>query len=541
MKRNKVFISLGALALAMSSCTDLDVDVVSQYSKDPSANSGVDPMIVVEAKMANVYYRLRGTIGRRYMEAQCLASDEFTALAFDGGYFDAGTYAYTALHCNTAEDATLDWYSEATAGITLANQVLEELGEGASVSMTAPARAIRAYFTWVLMDNFGDTPILDKVAAEGEPTADRSPRKDVALWLENELTTIIPELTTDVNANTYGKPTRWMAEALLAKIYINWPVYTAQSVDQYDASTAVNERLTECIALCDDIIDGGKFNLGSMAYRFKFAPNNGPQVEDFIYAMPFDAIDQQGMQYARPRSYKNLKNMMPNYYGSTDKFSQSFGGNIVVSPEFASIFCLEGDERNNMVLGGPVFNYDPVTLLPTSEPFLVDGEQLVFTKDITLAKQDNTIDVGTETSSYAQGYHSIKWFIVPEDYNNGRNQSNDVPIFRYADVLLMKAEALVRSHQSGAMELFNQVRSYAKAPTIAAEPTLEEIYDERGREFFDENWRRNDMIRFGTYEGQFFPHYTDFPGANFDKRHRIFPIEKEMLDLNTNWQQNPGY
>lgn len=81
MKRNKVFISLGALALAMSSCTDLDVDVVSQYSKDPSANSGVDPMIVVEAKMANVYYRLRGTIGRRYMEAQCLASDEFTALA----------------------------------------------------------------------------------------------------------------------------------------------------------------------------------------------------------------------------------------------------------------------------------------------------------------------------------------------------------------------------------------------------------------------------------------------------------------------------
>ena len=140
-----------------------------------------------------------------------------------------------------------------------------------------------------------------------------------------------------------------------------------------------------------------------------------------------------------------------------------------------------------------------------------------------------------------QGYHSIKWFIVPTDYNNGRNQSNDLPIFRYADILLTKAEALVRSGQSGAMELFNQVRSYAKAPVISKEPTLEDIYQERGREFFDENWRRNDMIRFGHFEDQFFPHYSDFPDANFDKRHRIFPIEKEMLDLNAGWEQNPGY
>ena len=92
------------------------------------------------------------------------------------------------------------------------------------------------------MDCWGDAPILDHAMAEGE-TIDRSPRADVARFIESELKEIIPQLTDEVNANTYGKPTKWMAEALLAKIYINWPVYTAASVDLSGAATAKNEKL----------------------------------------------------------------------------------------------------------------------------------------------------------------------------------------------------------------------------------------------------------------------------------------------------------
>ena len=540
MKLNKLILTAGLFAVALTSCTDLDVNPSSQYTEDPSKNSGVDPMIVVEAKMADVYFHLAGTLGRRYMEAQCLASDEFTALAFDGGYYDDGTYAHQALHNSVATDASLDWYSELTSGITKANTILEELGSGASTQMTAPARAMRAYFTWMLMDSFGDTPILEKVPAEGE-VIPRSPRKEVAEWIEKELTEIIPALTEDVTDNTYGKPTRWMAEALLAKLYINWAVYTAESVDQYDAATAANPKLDDVIATCDDIIQSGKFNLGSVDYLHKFSFDNGPQVEDFIYVMPYDAIDRQGFQYARPRSFKQLKNMLPNVYGSTDKFTQSFGGNMVVTPEFVKLFSLDGDIRNLCILRGDVYIRDPKTLKPTSEPFMYNGKQVHFTDDIKLIKQDNTIDVGNDDNAIQQGAHSIKWFITPADYNNGRNQSNDLPLFRYADILLMKAEALARLGQGGARDLFNQIRKYAGAPEIAAEPTLQDIYDERGREFFDENWRRNDMIRFGHFEDEFFPHYKNFPDANFDKRHRIFPVEQEMLDLNVGWEQNPGY
>ena len=116
-----------------------------------------------------------------------------------------------------------------------------------------------------------------------------------------------------------------------------------------------------------------------------------------------------------------------------------------------------------------------------------------------------------------------------------------MPIFRYADILLIKAEAMVRSGQSGAKELFNQIRSYVNAPTISNEPSLDDIYAERGREFFDEIWRRNDMIRFGHYEDEWFPHYKSNPNASFDKNMRIFPISQNDLDLNEGWTQNPGY
>ena len=89
-------------------------------------------------------------------------------------------------------------------------------------------------------------------------------------------------------------------------------------------------------------------------YLHKFSYDNGSQIEDFIYAMPYDAINRQGMQWGRPRSFKQLKNLLPNVYGSTDKFTQSTGGNMVVTPEFAKLFSLDGDIRNLSILRGDI-------------------------------------------------------------------------------------------------------------------------------------------------------------------------------------------
>ncbi len=62
-----------------------------------------------------------------------------------------------------------------------------------------------------------------------------------------------------------AKPTKWMAEALLAKLYINWAVYTCDDVATYDPSMT-NSKLNDVIKYCDDIIASGHFNL-SDGYR----------------------------------------------------------------------------------------------------------------------------------------------------------------------------------------------------------------------------------------------------------------------------------
>ena len=281
MKANiKLLFAAGIVALT-TSCTDLDVTPKAQFTEYPTTEAAI------EAQMADVYFHLRSTLGRRYMEAQALSSDEWVGISFDGDYADGGIYAQCSLHNFNATSACTDWYGDVTAGITKANRAMFLMGESATPEMLAPARAMRAYYTWILMDSFGDTPILDHLLKDGE-MIDRSPRAEAARWIESELKEIIPLLPDNVDVSTYGKPTKYMAEALLVKLYINWPVYTANDVTAYNAATYSNEHLNDVVTLCDDIMQSGKFDLaeGANGYRSKFWPNNGYQVKDFIYAMP---------------------------------------------------------------------------------------------------------------------------------------------------------------------------------------------------------------------------------------------------------------
>lgn len=497
--------------------------------------------------MADVYYHLRGTLGRRYSEAQALASDEWVGISFGGDYFDSGTYAHTCLHNFYNTDPSIGWYADVASGISKANRVIVNMGgSDADPKVIAPARAMRAFYHFILMDSYGDVPVLDAIPGEDE-AVERKPRAEVARFIESELLDIIPYLSETNDETTYGKPNKWMAEALLVKLYINWPVYTAASVDQYDAATAKNEKLNDCVKYCDEIIKSGKFSIseGATGYRSKFFPNNGSQIKDFIYAMPYHTTEATGMQYGRPRTWRQAKGNFASYYGM--QLSNSCGGNFSMTPEMSDLFTLPGDDRNDNILAGQIYMYDPTTYAKTNTSFTYNGEPVVLTKDIELdpSKEDKTaLDVGKNLKGWCQGYKSVKWFVIDEDYRNGRNQSNDLPIFRYADILLTKAEAIARGAQATngdtAESLFNQIRSYVHAPLVS-NPTLQDIYDERGREFFDENWRRNDMIRFGHFEDEYGFHKKDFPTASFDKRRRVFPIPHDVMQQNTNWTQNAGY
>lgn len=506
--------------------------------------------------MDGLYSLLRGMMGRRYNEAQALSSDEWIGL----WGIDDGVYAQCSLHNFTSTNHCIQWYDILLNGIDKANKIITNAD--ASKENIAQARTLRAYFTWILMDSFGNTPIIDHILSEGEQIS-RSSRPEVAQWIENELKACIDELPQNVDEESYGKPTRYMAEALLAKLYINWPVYTAQNVTYYDAANYRNDHLNDVVNLCDDIIRSGKFSIsgGASGYLSKFWPNNGPQIKDFIYAIPYDCLYLQGFVYMRWRIWGRARD---SYLG---KLTNSPMGIFSISPEMSDrLLLLKNDDRKEHVLAGQIYMYDPSTYLKTSTPFLYNGEKVILSKTIRLYYKDNSgdhyvewgspvsdypaecanLDVGYDNfSAWSQGYKSVKYITTPEEYANGRNQSNDLPIFRYADILLTKAEAIVRGAKSTngqtAQSLFNEIREYVNAPKLSRSPSLEDIYDERAREFFDENWRRNDMIRFGHFEDEYGFHRKGFPTARFDKECRIFPIPQDVLNANPTWMQNDGY
>jgi hypothetical protein len=162
-------------------------------------------------------------------------------------------------------------------------------------------------------------------------------------------------------------------------------------------------------------------------------------------------------------------------------------------------------------------------------------------------------DLGNDYLARCMGVRSIKYYPDKATTALTRMSGNDMPIFRLADIYLMKAEAILRGAAAtmvngelqDAVTLLNKVRVRAKAPT-ATTITLDQLLDERARELYWENWRRNDLIRFGKYETEYpipgdlaTPGYT--PGMDKDPRKRIFPIPNSERKLNPKLDQNEGY
>lgn len=535
--KNIIKMTLAAAVLGITaSCTDLDVDVKSKYTEYPN-----DP-VAIEGKMSDVYYSFRQALGNNYNRVQTFSSDEATGVSFGTDYFDKGENIHPSIHNFMSGDDPANYWTDLASGITKCNKIIEEFKETPKVA--APARLMRAFYHFILMDSYGDVPVLDHLPADNEAVV-RSPRKEVAEFIEKEVKECLPDLSDKNDASTYGKPNKWMAEALLVKLYINWGVYTCGDVTKYDVATTKNSKLDECVKYCDDIIGSGLFNLND-PYRKKFMFDNGPQIKDFIYAMPYDKVSAQGLLYGRYRAFRRIDDGdTQGYYGG--KMGKSCAGICAMNPEFADLFCLEGDDRNDAVLKGKVFIHDAITGEETDQPYIYKGTQLELTKTISLQEGGlATLNCGATPDGWRQGYRSIKFYPNPNEYSAyNRYQSNDVPIFRYADIILTKAEAIKRgataTNGDTPQSLFNQIRSYVHAPLLDHNPSLQEILDERGREFFDENWRRNDMIRFGTFESEYGFHKHSNPDARFDKTCRILPVPDDILKENTNWEQNPGY
>src|SRR5919198_246303 len=129
---------------------------------------------------------------------------------------------------------------------------------------------------------------------------------------------------------------------------------------------------------------------------------------------------------------------------------------------------------------------------------------LNLTPDVVLRQDPTLFDCGNDEIAWNMGYRNIKFY--PDATSLDRNQNNDEPVFRYSDIILMKAEAILRGGAptlgQTALSLVNELRAQRTTSPAWTDVTLDSLYSERCREFAYEGWHRNGKIRFEKFEGK---------------------------------------
>ena len=505
----KKYIKVAALmAITLASCTKLDVNVESQLT---SENFPVTPDAFVAAT-GTVYQKFNAGFGVDIWRMYELTSEEAIITARNGGYYDQGRYQTLHKH-NWLPDHPIiqSAWQWGYAGISDCNRVLNLLEKSANsptkTQFLNEIRTMRALYYFYVMDMFGNVPITSFGTSESPK---QSTRAEVFSYIEEELLAVSEGLSapTTVTAEFYGRPTKWMAYALLQKLYINAEQYIGKPM------------YAESITYGDKIINGTAMALVS-DYNTLFSPTNGANTET-IFAAIYDSNYSAGNAITRYTLHASLR----------AKYNLPFSPSNAqcTLKEFYDTFNLPGDIRNATWLAGKQFLADGTT------PILNGSVQLNFTPEIILTNTE-TMDVGAEVNGISRGVRSIKFYPDPNTNSSTRFQNNDMPIFRLADVYLLKAEALLRTGGSTteALKLVNKVRTRAKAAEVTS-ITLDGILEERGRELAWEGWRRNDLIRFGKYQGKW-----GFKAGNEGATRDIFPIPATEIVLNKNLKQNAGY
>jgi len=302
--------------------------------------------------------------------------------------------------------------------------------------------------------------------------------------------------------------------------------------------------MQQVISLGNELINSHKYTL-TANYFDNFGPENASLSKEMILAWPntgassANGINSGGI---------NSRWMMTLHYNNFDKnnsfgsagwngfstvadFYNTFGANDtrVGGTDYPGVTDQSGLKTGFLV--GQQFNENGQAIKDRQ------GNPLAFTPEVKLIETDKKrLEVA--------GIRVIKY---PPDYNaySGGNQRNQLQIFRYADVLLMVAEAKMRSNDmAGGLDLVNELRAARGADPLGSITLVNEsnvadpntLLAERGRELYWESWRRQDLIRFGVFLKAW-----ALKEADSDPSRLLFPIAPDELLSNPNLKQNPGY
>ncbi len=499
-------------------CTDLTEQPFSDITADQFPQTEEQAIALVGAAYTSLYPLMNHN---SYFSLQEIATDEAMIPQRGSDWFDGGQWLRVHDHeYNANEESVNNGWNFLYGGVATCNRLIAQLdgivADGVLDATVAEAfiselRALRALYYFWLLDAYGNVPIVTGFA-DAPANPETRPRSEVFSFVESELVAASESLLRENSVATYGRMNYYTAQALLAKLYLNAEVYVGQ------------DRYADAVAAADEVINSGLFALEA-DYHANFSPTNGPGGVETILAIPYDEEFGQGfnlvqmtLHYQSQQTF-NTQEQPWNGYCSLQEFYNSY----------EDIDSRKGVSGNAGVAGnflaGPQFSASGDRIEDSQDDGDPDGLPLTFTPEINEQFPNCFRQAGVRIYKYR--------------FTNGstRNMPNDFPILRYADMLMTKAEAMYRMNAGSteALDLVNQVRARAGVEGFTA-LTDENLLAERGREFFYEGWRRQDLIRFDAYGDAW-----DFKEVDGSDNLTIFPIPQNQLQANPNLVQNPGY
>lgn len=552
MKKSLLLIKVIMVAFFVTvlsqSCTKLDETLYSEVTPDNFFKSEKEFVSALGAAYTTFGSYATGDI---YV-LQEHTTDEMVAPTRGSDWDDGGNWRRMHLHAWTFEMAQLDGtWSFLFGGVNTANRLIYQfnslvnsgqVSQAAADAYISELEAVRGFYYWQLIDIYGNVPLVTDFASGDASPATKS-RTEVYNYIVNNLETAVPKLSKAVDGTTYARMNYYAGEMLLAKLYLNAEVYTGTA--QWD----------KVIAACNEIINSGKYTLESN-YFTNFNVNNSGSKE-FVFAIPYDQIFFQGFQmgcqtlhYGSQYTY-NLTQQPWNGFCTLEQFYNSYDAADLRKGDVGTVTAPAG-KRGNFLAGYQYTNGGVKVMDDGADAGDPDGKPLNFGNIGDNVPQINELGPQCWRQS---GVRIGKW-----EYGIGSdpgNLSNDYAVFRYADVLLMKAEALFRKGNiDEALPLVNQIRARAGLTDLTsldgklsfdpAGPTVTggELFNEMGREMFAEHNRRQDLIRWGFFEMNAkwtIPYHNVGDVMKSEPYLRLFPISRSVLAANKNLLQNPGY
>ena len=493
----RTFLAAVIGCLSTISCTDL---TEKPYSEATPSNFLVNTA-TFESILIPAYANLRTYIWN-YWNITQIASDE-VQVAISGDWGDGGQWVRINQHTFGAREWLMnDLWNDLFRGVSYSNNAIELFDKAADfvkekALFMAEARALRAWYYYLLCDTFGSVPIITVAQIDPNNPTKQATRAEVFAFIESELKAVLPNL---LEKAPYGRFDKGVANAILAKMYINAQVWLG------------TPRWADAVRAADAVINSGKYRLPTDYYsNFVLVNESSPEI---ILAAAFSAKQDLGFPnmnfYMRTLHYNQVAASPWNGYCTIAEIYDAFDAK---------------DPRREVLWEGIQYSDLGWPAKGTTGKALKDraGNPLSFTKYASIVSP--TESNGIRVPKYQ-----------PDVNAPGGQAENDFIILRLADIMLIKAEALIQQgNNTSALTVINQVRTRARVTPLTS-VTLDEVFKERTYELLWEGVRRQDQIRWGNFLDTYSNKTTQS-----NMKYLLFPIPINAIAANPNLKQNPGY